>query len=112
MTQKEFDAADQETMEVVNRAQKAAPEDGVRRSSAARDDKTVGYGCSAGPNTKAKRKRQMLWTILQVLLCWVVAFAFLVMLVRPEWLEYLANLGIMCAVVAGAVRLDRVLRGR
>ena len=57
-----------------------------------------------------KRKRENRKALISILVCMIVAVALLVVLVKPSWLIWLVNIGIVsCCTTAGIVA-DRYIR--
>lgn len=114
MRQTEFDMQDQEAMDLANRVPKKCGGDyhvGTDSSSpttprlgTSRENRSAKYA------KKARRARELLWLGLQAVLCMAISAAFMIALVRPEYLEYLAKLGVVCGCVAGGIRIDRCFR--
>lgn len=58
----------------------------------------------------SRRKRETRMAVLGLFLCLIVAAALLVVLVKPEWLVWLVNVGVAaCCTIAGII-LDRRIR--
>ncbi len=113
MTQNQFEAADQEAMDLANRVTKP-PAGETERNTDVLTSPAVAHECCTDPYEKyirkANRARELLWAALKVVLCVAVTFALMVALARPEYLEHLANLGIVICCVAGGIVIDRAVR--
>ena len=103
MSQQEFDRANQEAMDLANH--RSGMMDGKHIYSARQ-------GKVAAKDVKAEQVRQMLWTVIQILSCILVASLFIAALMDPSFVVFLANAGILICGMTAAVLVDRMARPR
>ena len=114
MTQSEFEAADQEAMDLANRA--TVPGAGAMKvKTDALHTSKAPHGECEDPYAKCRRKanraRELLWAALKAVFCVAVTFFLMVVLARPEYLVHLVNLGVVISCVAAGIIVDRAIRG-
>lgn len=110
MTQNQFEAADQEAMDLANRVTKPTTGE-TERITDVLTSPAVAHGCCTAKYVrKANRARELLWAALKVVFCVAVTFALMVVLARPEYLVHLVNLGVVISCVVGGIIIDRAVR--
>lgn len=97
MSQQEFDQADQQVIGMVEKH--AHPE--------AKKAAQFIVGSMNAKNGAAEQRRQMLWTVIQVLCCILVAVLFVAALMDPSFVTFLVNMGVLVCGMAAAVLIDR-----
>ena len=117
MSMEEFNQMDNQVMDVVN--DHAAPEAVQAAESIAaeqansRDPEQEVIQEMARARVRAcqrRRKKENILAVIYLLSCIIVAGALLLVLVKPQWLIWVVNIGLaVCCTIAGIV-VDRQIR--
>lgn len=94
MSEKEFEQKDNEVFNVVN----------GKRS----DSQTDKY--STKKNVKVESCREILWMVLKLLICSLIATMFLVAMLEPAWVPVLSYAGMAVCLIVATVTVDRYIR--
>lgn len=101
MSQQEFEQADDQVLSMVN--DHAHPD----------AKKAAEKICCANPAENARaaeQRRRILWTVLQVLCCVLVAALFVAALLDPSFVMVLVNAGVLVCGMVAAILVDRSIR--
>lgn len=105
MSQQEFEQADEQVLSMVN-------------DHAHPDAKKAAEKICCNPDANARaaeQRRRILWTVLQVVCCVLVAALFVAALLDPSFVMVLVNAGVLVCGMVAAILVDRscrLLRGR
>ena len=94
MSEKEFDQKDNEVFQMVN---------GKRPDS--QIDKLA-----IKKQTNAESCREVLWMVLKVFICSLIATMFLMAMLEPTWVPVLSYLGMAVCLIVATVTVDRYVR--
>lgn len=119
MSQQELEHGDQEVMGIVNEhahPDAAAAAENIksqqRKKGTFGNVEKVRIAQWQQEEREAMRCRQMLWTVIQVLSCILVAALFVVALMEPGFVVHLVNVGVLACGIVAAVLIDRKVRNR
>ena len=97
MSEERMSELDQEVIRVANKEKKAEP---ITAPAGMRID------------VRSARKSRVRWTTIKVLICILIAALFVVALVDPGFVRYMAIVGILVCGMVAAITVDRFVRGR
>lgn len=106
MSKGKFEAQDEQAMNLANRVHKQ------ERSS---EDQGIDpcknpHPCTGETWSAAESRRRILWTVLQVACCILVAVLLVAALLDPAVVVHLVNAGVLACGIVAAVKIDRFLR--
>ena len=117
MSMEEFNQMDNQVMDVVNdhatpEAMKAAESIAAGQTNPRDPEEEIAVAMARARVREAqrRRKRENILAVLYLLCCIIVAGALLLVLVKPQWLIWVVNIGLaVCCTIAGIV-VDRQIR--
>ena len=114
MSQQELERGDQEVMGIVNEhahPDAAAAAMKIERKQKEKSEKAMDAEWQAECGQTVQNRR-ILWTIVQVLSCVLVAALFVAALLDPAFVVHLVNVGVLACGITAALIVDRWLRGQ
>ena len=119
MSQQELERGDQEVMDVVNGHSHPNAQAAAEKIQSQQQKKgTIGAVERAmiaqwqEEREQTVQNRRILWTIVQVLSCVLVAALFVAALMDPGFVVHLVNVGVLACGITAALIVDRWLRGQ
>ena len=104
MSQKEFEQQDEQVIGLVNHTPvKSEPSHGE-------NEPNHGKGVEMCSTEAAYSQRRILWTVIKVLGCILVAAVFVAALLNPRIVVHLVNIGVLTCGIVAAITIDRHLR--
>jgi hypothetical protein len=98
MSQKEFEQQDAQVIGMVNHTP-------VKSEPSHKEQAEM------GSTEEAYTQRRILWTVIRVLSCILVAAIFVAALLDPRIVVHLVNIGVLTCGIVAAIVIDRHLRG-